>query len=94
MVSARRTKRRKPSVSPGTKRARFKIVHQLADKAAEHIQPRKEVYGQFEMMMDDARKVYPWVTDAQVKCRLKRLRSNKKGLVDVTNTDDDTTDTS
>jgi hypothetical protein len=64
MVSTRHTKRRKPSVSPDTKRARFKIVHQLANKAAEHIQPRKEVYGQFKTTMDDARKVYPWVTDA------------------------------
>jgi hypothetical protein len=83
MVSTRRTKRQKPPVSPDTKRARLKIVHQLADKAAEHIQPRKEVYGQFKMMMDDARKMYPWVTDAQVKCRLKRLRSNKRVFVDI-----------
>jgi hypothetical protein len=94
MVSTRRTKCRKPLVSPDTKRARFKIVHHLADKAAECIQPRKEVYGQFKTMMDDARKVYPWVTHAQVKCRLKHLRSNKRVLVDITNTDDDTTDTS
>jgi Asp-tRNA(Asn)/Glu-tRNA(Gln) amidotransferase B subunit len=71
--------------SPDTKRARIKIVHQLADKAAKHIQRRKEVYGKFKRMMDDARKVYPWVTnDHQVKCRLKRLRK-KRILVDITN---------
>jgi hypothetical protein len=37
---------------------------------------RKDSYGQRKMMIAEARKVYPWVTDEQVKCRAKRMKTN------------------
>jgi hypothetical protein len=54
---------------------------------------RVELYGKIQKMMDEPRKVYPWLTEAQVKGRAKRSKSiNRRVLVDVTNPHATTTD--
>jgi hypothetical protein len=88
------TRRREESLSPNTKKARKKIVHIYADRVVEQQKEgRVQGYGKLRKMVGEARKVYPWLTEAQVKCRAERSKSilNRRVLVDVTDPDATTT---
>jgi succinate dehydrogenase flavin-adding protein (antitoxin of CptAB toxin-antitoxin module) len=63
------------------------VVHMYADQVVEQQQQSRVVgYGKLKKMMDEARKVYPWLTELQVKSRAKRLKKSiNRVLVDVTN---------
>jgi hypothetical protein len=87
MVSTRRRHREEP-LSPNTKKARQRIVHKYADQQVVELQQQSRVvgYGKVKKMMDEARKVHPWLTELQVKSRAKRLKKSiNRVLVDVTN---------
>jgi hypothetical protein len=88
------TRRREEPLSPNTKKARQKIVHMYADRMVEQQKDgRAQGYGKLRKMVGEARRVYPWLTEAQVKCRAKRSKSilNRRVLVDVTSPDATTT---
>jgi hypothetical protein len=69
------TRRREEPLSPNTKKARQKIVHMYADRMVEQQKDgRAQGYGKLRKMVGEARRVYPWLTEAQVRCRVKRNR--------------------
>eukprot|EP00978_Attheya_sp_CCMP212_P007949 scaffold18479_cov47-Attheya_sp.AAC.3 len=65
------------TLSPNTKRARRKVIHEIADHVRK-TQESSEKYGVIKKVIGDAKKVYTWLKRDQIYDRIKTM--NKSSL--------------
>jgi hypothetical protein len=72
-------KRKVVPLSPGTKRARRKVVNEMAEKVYEMQLNgnRSKGYGSVSKMVSDAQRIYPWVDDVKIYNSLKYIKIRK-----------------
>ena len=67
-------------LSPNTKKARDAVASKLAEdvfQAQINSACHKDRYGCVRKLVNDAKKVYPWVNENAIKCRAKRIKRVK-----------------